>query len=85
MADKEAQSSVRAIAAEVEEQGLRWHPAETSLAALPVAERKRYLGLKVTQAQMRKMEEEVALQAADERAAFAVGEEFAAPAALMFS
>jgi C1A family cysteine protease len=82
MAENKKQLSVQEIAAEVEEQGLRWTPAETPLSSLSAAEQKKYLGLTVTQAEMKKMEAEAAKVAAKENALFAAGTAFAAPSSV---
>lgn len=82
MAKEEAQYSVQEITAEVADQGLRWHPAENVLTALPKADRKKFLGLKMTQAEMKKIEDEYALLVVDEQTSFAAGVEYAAPSAV---
>jgi C1A family cysteine protease len=79
MAEKEPRLAGQALNSTIREEGLRWTAADTSLSALPEAEQKKYLGLKVTQAELKRMENETELAAEAEQTLFAAGTEFAAP------
>ena len=74
MAKRNAQKlSVTDVRSMIESEGLSWQAGTTELSGLSAAEQKRHLGLKVTQAEIKKMAAETATIAAEEQAAFSAG------------
>ena len=67
MAQKGNELSLADLRLEVDKLGLRWQPGETAIATLPHTERKKYLGLTVTKAELKKMADAVKKQTAEER------------------
>lgn len=81
MAQEEKVLSVSEISAMIQEEGLDWEARETRLSALPLTEQKKYLGVRVTKAEIKKMAAAVKKQAEEEMRAFEVRAVFAAPTA----
>lgn len=81
MAHKEDKLSLSDISEAIEKDGLSWQAGETEIAALPPAERKKYLGLTVTKAELKKMADAVKKQTAEETQAFELGAGYGAPVA----
>jgi C1A family cysteine protease len=81
MAKNEEKLSVSQISAMIRSEDLKWEARETNLSALPLAEQKKYLGLAVTEAEIKKMAAAVKKEAAEEMRAFEVGVALGAPAA----
>lgn len=79
MAKKKTAPSVKDISAAIKKEHLPWQAGDTSLSALSPAQQKRYLGVKTTAAEIRKMASESKELAAVEEASFAV-RDIAAPA-----
>lgn len=73
--------NVQAIAAAIEQEGLTWAAAENELTSLPVEERRKYLGLVVTDQELEQLAAATQQVAAEEERRFAA-ERFAAPAAI---
>ncbi|ABM03465.1 peptidase C1A, papain [Psychromonas ingrahamii 37] len=74
--------TVTDIAAAIKKEGLSWQAGETDISMLPAAERKNYLGLNVTKAELTQMANAVKKQAAEETQAFKVGSGYGAPTAM---
>jgi len=81
MAKENDELTLTALKAAIDEEALSWTAGETSIAALPPAQRRKYLGVKMTEAQIKTMAATVRQQAQLERGAFEFGTVFAAPAA----
>jgi C1A family cysteine protease len=81
MANEEQLLSVSEISSMIESEGLEWQAAETPLSALPLSEKKKYLGVQVTKADIEAMAAETKKQAEEEMRAFEVAAMVAAPAA----
>jgi C1A family cysteine protease len=78
---KDKTLSVAELSAMVEKEDLGWVPGETTLTALPASEQDKYLGVKVTKAEMKAMAAETKALAEKEVRAFEFRAPVAAPAA----
>ncbi len=81
MAKKPEKLSVSQISTMIQKEGLDWQAGETMLSALSAAEQKKYLGVKVTDAELKKMAATVKKDAAAEMRLPEFAVRFAAPTA----
>ena len=78
---KQNDLSVSKISAMIQKEGLSWEAAETPISVLSPSEQKKYLGLIVTEAEMKKMAAAVKKETTDEMSAPDFAVRFAAPTA----